>query len=152
MHALVLGAGIGVDGLEQLHLGVEARRFERIVVAVELAVGAARRLGIVAGVAALDGAHRIGGARDRGLRHVGGVGIADRLVLHRAQPEALVGVVGRLLEPAVVEHQHLGLLVFEEQFAVVGAFEPAVDQLADADFVEAGAVEEGGVRIHGILQ
>ena len=76
------------------------------------------------------------------------MGIADRLVLHGAQPEALVGVVGRLLQPAVVEHQHLGLLVFEEQLAVVGAFKAAVDQLADANFVEAGAVEQGGVRIH----
>ena len=152
LHALVLGAGIGVDGFQQLHLGVEARRFQRIVVAVELAVGAARRLGVFAGVAALDRAHRVGGARDRALRHVGGVRVADRLVLHGAQAEALVGVVGRLLEPAVVEHQHLGLLVFEEQLAVVGAFEPAVDQLADADFVEAGAVEEGGVRIHLILR
>ena len=72
------------------------------------------------------------------------MGIADRLVLHGAQAEALGGVVGRLLEPAVVEHQHLGLAVFEEQFAVVGAFEAAVDQLADADAVEAGAVDEGG--------
>ena len=82
---------------------------------------------------------------DRGLRHVGGMRVADRLVLHGAQPEALVGVVGRLLEPAVVEHQHLGLLVFEEQFAVVGAFEAALDQLADADVVEAGAVEQRGL-------
>ena len=78
--------------------------------------------------------------------------IAYRLVLHGTEPEALVGVVGRLLEPAVVEHQHLGLLVFEEQLAVVGAFEAAVDQLADADFIEASAVEEGGVRVHLILR
>ena len=49
--------------------------------------------------------------------------IADRLALDGAQPEALRGVVGRLLQAAVVEHQHLGLAVFEEQFAVVGAFE-----------------------------
>ena len=48
--------------------------------------------------------------------------IADRLVLDGAQAEPLRGVVGRLFQPAVVEHQHLGLAVFEEQLAVVGAF------------------------------
>jgi hypothetical protein len=80
------------------------------------------------------------------------VRVADRLVLHGAQPEALVGVVGRLLEPAVVEHQHLGLLVFQEQLAVVRAFKPALDQLADFGAVEAGAVDEGGRGIHEILQ
>ena len=99
-------------------------------------------------MAALDGANSVGGAPDRCLRHLGGVGVADRLVLDRAQAESLVGIVGRLLEAAVVEHQHLGLRVFEEQFAIVGAFESTIDQLADADGIEAGAVEEGGVRVH----
>ena len=103
-------------------------------------------------MAALHGADRVGRAGDRAFRHLGGVGVADRLVLHGAQPEALVGVVGRLLEAAVVPHQHLGLLVFEEQFAVVGAFKAAVDQLADAHAVEAGAIEEGGVGVHENLR
>ena len=70
--------------------------------------------------------------------------IADRLVLDRAQAKTLCGVVGRLLEPAVVEEEHLGLLVFEKQFAVVGAFEPAREMAAGGGAVEAGAVEEGG--------
>ena len=70
------------------------------------------------------------------------MGVADRLVLDRAQAEALGGVVGRLLEPAVVERQHLGLAVFEEQFAVVGAFEAAGEVPAGGVAVEAGAVEE----------
>ena len=83
----------------------------------------------MAGIAALDGAHRVGGALDRRLRHVGGMRIADRLVLDGAQPETLRGVVGRLLEPAVVERQHLGLAVFEKQFAVIGAVEAARDDL-----------------------
>ena len=51
------------------------------------------------------------------------MGIADRLVLHRAQPEALRGVVGRLFQAAIVEAERLGLAIFQEQFAVVGAFE-----------------------------
>ena len=53
--------------------------------------------------------------------------IADRVVLHRTQAKALRGVVGRLLQPAVVEHQHFGLAVFEEEFAIVGAFEPVLE-------------------------
>ena len=94
-------------------------------------------------MAAFDRAHRVGGARDRRFRHVGGMGIADRLVLHRAQAEALRGVVGRLLEAAVVEHQRFRLAVFQEQFAVVGAVQPALDDLADLALVEAGAVDAG---------
>ena len=70
------------------------------------------------------------------------MGIADRLVLDRAQPEALLGVVGRLLEPPVVEQQHLGLGVFEVQLAVVGAFEAADELSAGVVAVEAGAVEK----------
>ena len=97
---------------------------------------------IAARIAALDGAHRLGRARDRRLGNVGGMGVADRLVLDGAQPEALGGVVGRLLQPAVVEHQHLGLAVFEEQFAVVGAFEAAREVPARVLAVEPGAVEE----------
>ena len=141
-HARVLGAGIGVDGLQQPHLGLEGRLAERIVVAVEADIGAAGRLGIAAGIAALDRAHRVGRARQRRFGHVGGMGIADRLVLDRAQPETLLGVVGRLLEPAVVEHQHLGLGVFEKQLAVVGAFEAAGEVAAGVLAVEAGAVEQ----------
>ena len=56
--------------------------------------------------------------------------VADRLVLDGAQPETLLGVVGRLLEPAIVEHQHLGLAIFEVEFAVVGAFEAAGEMAA----------------------
>ena len=59
--------------------------------------------------------------------------IADRLALHGAQAETLRGVVGRLLEAAVVEHQRFGLAVLEEQLAVVGA-----GQAVMQDAVEAG--------------
>ena len=71
------------------------------------------------------------------------MGITHGLVLDRAQAKTLVGVVGRLLEPPVVEHQHLGLGVFEVKLAVVGAVE-AADKLAARGLpVETGAVEEG---------
>ena len=70
--------------------------------------------------------------------------IADRVVLDGAQPKALRGVVGRLLEPAIVEHQRFGLAVFQEQFAVVGALKPARHFMAHLVTVEIGAVEQGG--------
>src|SRR6185312_13395865 len=85
--------------------------------------------------------------------NVGGVRIADRFILDRAQAEALRGVVGRLLEPPVVVSQHLRLAVFEKQLAVVGAFKPASDQLLDAITVEAGAIDERGEgRVHALLR
>jgi hypothetical protein len=74
------------------------------------------------------------------------MGIADRLVLHRAQSETLRRVVGRLLQAPVVEHQHLGLLVFEEELAVVGAFQGALEMPADLRGIEARTVDEGGGR------
>ena len=81
------------------------------------------------------------------------MGIADRFVLDRAQAETLRGVIGRLLEPAIVEHQRLGLLVFQEQFAVVGAFQPSRDQLGDLGLVETGAVNQRrNGWIHGLLR
>ncbi len=70
--------------------------------------------------------------------------IADRLVLHGAQPETLRGVVGRLLQPAVVEHQDFGLAIFEKKLAVVGAVEAAGDDFGEARPVEPGAVDERG--------
>src|SRR5262249_19768673 len=61
-----------------------------------------------------------------------------------AQAKTLAGIVGRLLQPAVVEHQCFGLAVFQEQFAVVGAGEPAPDLVPDGVAVEIGSVEQGG--------
>ena len=85
----VLGAGIGIDRLKEPRLGLEGRAAERAVFAVELDVGARRRRGIVAGIAALDRAHGIGGPRNGRLGDVRGMRIADRLVLDGAQPKAL---------------------------------------------------------------
>src|SRR6266702_1145974 len=74
------------------------------------------------------------------------MGIADRLVLDRAQPETLRGVVGRLLQAPVVEEEHLGLAVFEKQLAVVRAFEAVGEVAAGIVAVETGALEEGDWR------
>ena len=105
-----------------------------------------------AGIAALDRVHRVGGALDGRLRYVGGMRIADRLVLDRAQPKTLRRVVGGLLQPAIVEDQRFGLPVFEKQFAVIGAFKAARNDLAELRPIEAGAVDErnGGIG-HGTV-
>src|SRR5262249_44006702 len=140
--ARVLRARIGVDGLEQLHLGLEAGRGERIFGVMEADIGAHGRLGVAAGITAFYRADGIRGARERGFGHVRGMGIADRLVLDGAQPESLVGIVGRLLEPPVVEHQHFGLGIFEIKLAIVGTLEPTAKVSADPLRVEAGALEK----------
>ena len=72
------------------------------------------------------------------------MGVADRVILHRAQAEPLRGVVGRLFQPAIVEHQRFGLAVFQEQFAVVGAGQASRQFAANRIAVEIGAVEQGG--------
>jgi hypothetical protein len=51
-----------------------------------------------------------------------------------------------LLEPPVVEDEHLRLGIFEIELAVVCAFQPASEMPARALAVEAGAVEKGGRR------
>src|SRR5689334_13530093 len=47
-HPGVLAARIGVNRLQQFHLGLEGRRFERIVLSIELAVCAAGRICVFA--------------------------------------------------------------------------------------------------------
>ena len=84
----------------------------------------------------------VGSPDQRRQRHVGGMGIADRIVLYRAQAKALRRVVGRLLQPAIIEHQRFGLAVFQEQFAVIGAGQAARDFMADGIPVEIGAIEQ----------
>src|SRR5205085_11351881 len=126
-------------------------RIQRIVVAIEPHIGVRRRCRESSGVAAAHRRDGVGGADQRRQRDVGGMGVANRFILDRAQAEALRGVVGRLLEPAVVEHQRFGLTIFEEQLAVVGAGKPARDFMADLVAVEMGAVEERGGGVHGVV-
>ncbi len=96
----------------------------------------------MAAIAALDGPDRFGGAGERRLGKVGSMGIAHGLVLDGAQPEALRGVVGGLLEPPIVEPQHLGLAIFEEELSVIGTLEAVRQMAAGVVAVEAGAVEK----------
>ncbi len=106
----------------------------------------------MSGIAALDRAHRVGGAFDSRLGHIGRMRIADRLVLDCAQPKTLRRVVGGLFQPAIVEDQRFGLPVFEKELAVIGAFKAARNDLAELRAVEAGAVDKrnGGIG-HGMV-
>ena len=74
--------------------------------------------------------------------------IADRVVLYRPQAETLAGIVGRLLQPSVVEHQGFGLAVFQKQLAVVGTGKTPRDLLADGIPVKLGAIEKRGRGRH----
>ena len=143
-HPRILVADIGVDFGEQLDLAFEARRIERIVVAIEPHIGVRRGCRESPAIAAAHGCDRVGGADQRRQRDVGGMGVADGVILHGAQAEALRGVVGRLFQPAIVEHQRFGLAVFQKQFAVVGAGQAPRQFVANGIAVEVGAVEQGG--------
>src|SRR5215468_8797027 len=69
--------------------------------------------------------------------------IADRLAFDGAQSEALGGIEGRLLEPAVVEHQRLALPVLEIELAVVGTGKAVRETALNAGTIEVGAVDQG---------
>jgi hypothetical protein len=71
--------------------------------------------------------------------------VADRIVLDRAQAKPLAGVVGRLLQPAIVKPSASVWPYSRKQLAVVGPSAPR-DLAPDGIAVEIGAVEKGGVR------
>ena len=79
--------------------------------------------------------------------------VADRFGLHGAQAKSLRGVIGRLLEPAIVKGQRFGLAIFQEQLAIVGAVQAMTDQLAHFSAVEPGAIDQGrNGGVHSLLQ
>jgi hypothetical protein len=49
------------------------------------------------------------------------MGVAGDLAAHGAQAEALGGVIGGGLDPAIVEGQRLGAAAFEKELSVIGA-------------------------------
>jgi hypothetical protein len=70
------------------------------------------------------------------------MGIADGFILDGAQAKSLVGAVGGLLEPPIVENERFGLGIFEEKLAVVSALEAARELPARIPAVKPGALEE----------
>ncbi len=70
------------------------------------------------------------------------MGVAHGLVLDGPETKTLVGIVGCLLEPAIVEEERLGLGIFKIQLAVVGAFDAVCEMAARIPAIKPGALEE----------
>jgi hypothetical protein len=70
------------------------------------------------------------------------MGVAHSLILDGAEPEALIRIVGCLLEPPVIENEQLGLRIFQIELAVVCAFEATGEVPLRGLPAEAGAVEK----------
>src|SRR5215472_12608845 len=70
--------------------------------------------------------------------------IAHRVVLYRAQAKTLAGVIGRLFQAAIVEHQRFALAVLQKELAVIGTGKSARNLAAHGIAVEVGSVEERG--------
>ena len=124
----VLGAGVGIDLLEQADLGRLNLAADRVGLAIALAVGALRRQREAAAVAGLHRGDRVDRALERGEAELGAVGEPDRLAGDRPQTETAAGVERGGLEATVVEGEALGLAILEEQLAVIDAVEAAFDQ------------------------
>ena len=93
-------------------------------------------------MAGMDRLHGGGGALQRGVGQVAGMGIGVRLAGDRAQAEALGHVEAGAFQLAVVEGEGLGLVEFQEQLAVVAALEGVGDGALRPPAVEPGAIEE----------
>jgi hypothetical protein len=114
-----LGARVGVDLLEHLDLDRLIAALDRVVLAIALAVGAVRRQGERAGIAALHRLDGIDRPSERSLAQIRAVRVTDRLAGDRAQTEAPARVERSALETAIVKRQGLGLAIFQKQFAIV---------------------------------
>ena len=137
---------IGIDRSKQFDLRFESRRAQGIFVAIKLAIGARRRLGIGPAVSPLRLVPLRRRVRAR-LREVRGMGITHSFIFYCSQPESLNRIVGRLLEPAVVKCQGFSLAILKEQFPVVGSIEPAPNKLTYFATIESGTVDKGKRRM-----
>ena len=117
--ARIAGARRGVDPLAQRDLVGERHEAERIVGAVHRLVGP--RGGDAAGSALcrIEQLERRGGALDRRLADLIGVGEGGGLAGHAAQAEAGRGVIVGGLQPAVVEAERFAGAVLKVELAVV---------------------------------
>ena len=124
---------------------------EGIVLAVELYVGLAGGVGGLALIALAHVGGGVGGATEGAGVDLAGMSVAGLLAGHHAQAEAFGGVIAGRLQPAVVEDQHLALGALEEQFAVVGAVQRALQDGQRLGGVDLGGVQDGrrgGERVH----
>src|SRR5207253_2864044 len=87
-----------------------------------------------------------GGALDRGLADLVGVGESGGLSGDAAQPEAGAGVIVGGLQPAVVEAERLAGTVLEVELAVVVGGQVPGSESPRAVGIEAAVKEPPGVR------
>ncbi len=94
--------------------------------------------------------HGVGGAADRRLGNLAGMGVAGGFAGDRAEAETLARIEARRFEPAIVEDQPLRPRMLEIELAVVCALQGIGDKRGGLLTVEAGVVEDrvGGVG-HG---
>ncbi len=142
LYAGILRTRIGVDLGKKLHLLLEGLAPKRVLVGIEMRVGARRAFGGDAGVTRLHRLHGVARALQRRFGKFRGMGIAGRFARDAAQAEALIGVEARGLEAAVIEAEHFRLAVLHEEFAVIRALERVADKGGNAVAVEPGAGEE----------
>ena len=131
-HPGIASPAPGVDLLQQGDFLGEGRRGGGIVLAIELGVGGARRLVRPrdALITALGQGGRGRRPADRGFGNLAGVGVARGLAGHHPQAEALGRIIGRRLQPAVIEQERFALGALNEQLAVVGALQRVPEDFA----------------------
>ena len=141
-HARVAGAGEGVDLLQQGHLFGEARRGQRVLVAIEFGVGGPGPLGGDTGIAPLGQGRRFRRPLDGGQGNLAGVGVAGRLAGHHPQAETLGRIIGGRFEPAVVPDEELALGPLHEDLAVVRPLQRPGQHLGGGGGVDAGGFKD----------
>ena len=122
-HARVASPQPGIDFLQQLCFLLEARCCQRVLVAVELAVGAGGRRCQLARIAGLHGRDGVGGSHQCRFAQFAGMGIAGCFPRHCPKTEAGIGVVVGGLQATIVEKERLALARFEEQLAIIGTMD-----------------------------
>src|SRR5439155_23789094 len=140
-YARVLCPHIGVDRAQKPDLRLKARVRERIVIVIKAYVGTDRRLGVAAGISAFHRPHGVSRTRKRGIRQLRGMGITHGLLLDGAEAKSLVGIVGCLLEPAIVEDERLGLGIFKIKLAVIGTFNGVPEMAARIPAVDSSTLK-----------
>ena len=140
--ARVERTGIGVDLRQQPDLVFEGRLSQRIFIRIEPRIGPPRRRRIGAAMARTHGPHRIRRPLQCPLGNLAGMRIARHLIPHRPETKALIGVVCRRLEPAIVEHQTFRLAIFQKQLAIIRPAQRVCGDLAGGLGIQSGSGEE----------
>ena len=141
-HPWVFFPRIGIDFTHQFHFGLERCRVEWTVVGIKVNVGTRWWARENARMTKLDHADRLRGPGDRRLGQFRSVGITGRFTGDRAKAKSLRCIVGRSLQPSIVEGKAFCLAVFEEQLAVICAVQRVVNDRLDTVAVHSGLGEE----------